>query len=45
MNKWAFSILLFLPFSIVGCAGLQGKSGAEILPSRLSWLQGTPKMQ
>ena len=42
MNKWAFSILLFLPFSIAGCAGLQGKSGAEILPSRLSWLQGKP---
>jgi len=42
MNKWTFSILLFLPFSIVGCAGLQGKSGAEILPSRLSWLQDTP---
>ncbi len=42
MNKWVFSILLFLPFSIVGCVGLQGKSGAEILPSRLSWLQDTP---
>ena len=42
MNKWTFSILLFLPFSIAGCAGLQGKSGAEILPSRLSWLQDTP---
>ena len=42
MNKWTFSILLFLPFSIVGCAGLQGKSGTEILPSRLSWLQDTP---
>ena len=42
MNKWAFIILLFLPFSIAGCAGLQGKSGAEILPSRLSWLQGIP---
>ncbi len=42
MNKWMFGILLFLPFSIAGCAGLQGKSGAEILPSRLSWLQDTP---
>ena len=42
MNRWAFSILLFLPFSIAGCVGLQGKSGAEILPSRLSWLQDTP---
>ncbi|MCY4569258.1 MAG: hypothetical protein OXD49_13220, partial [Candidatus Poribacteria bacterium] len=42
MNKWVFSILLFLPFSITGCVGLQGKSGAEILPSRLSWLQDTP---
>lgn len=42
MNKWTFSILLFLPFGIAGCAGLQGKSGAEILPSRLSWLQDTP---
>lgn len=42
MNKWTFGILLFLPFSIAGCAGLQGKSGAEILPSRLSWLQDTP---
>lgn len=42
MNKWTFGILLFLSFSIAGCAGLQGKSGAEILPSRLSWLQDTP---
>ena len=42
MSKLAFSILLFLPFSIAGCVGLQGKSGAEILPSRLSWLQDTP---
>lgn len=42
MNKWAFSILLVLPFSIAGCVGLQGKSGTEILPSRLSWLQDTP---
>ena len=42
MNKWTFGILLLLPFSIAGCAGLQGKSGAEILPSRLSWLQDTP---
>ena len=42
MNKWIFSILLFLSFSIVGCVGLQGKSGTEILPSRLSWLQDTP---
>ena len=42
MNKWVFSILLFLPFGIAGCAGLQGTSGAEILPSRLSWLQDTP---
>lgn len=42
MNKWTFSTLLFLSFSIAGCAGLQGKSGAEILPSRLSWLQDTP---
>ena len=42
MNKWVFSILLFLPFSIAGCVGLQGKSGTEILPSRLSWLQDTP---
>ena len=42
MSKWVFSILLFLPFSITGCVGLQGKSGAEILPSRLSWLQDTP---
>ena len=42
MNKWAFSILLFLPLSIAGCVGFQGKSGAEILPSRLSWLQDTP---
>ncbi len=42
MNKWTFGILLFLPFSIAGCVGLQGKSGAEILPSRLSWLQDTP---
>ena len=40
MKKWMFSILLFLPFSIIaGCVGLQGKSGTEILPSRLSWLQ------
>ena len=39
MKKWMFSILLFLPFSIAGCVGLQGKSGTEILPSRLSWLQ------
>ena len=37
-----FSILLFLSFSIAGCVGLQGKSGTEILPSRLSWLQDTP---
>ncbi len=42
MSKWVFSILLLLPFSIVGCIGLQGKSGTEILPSRLSWLQDTP---
>ena len=42
MNKWVFSILLFLPFGIAGCTGLQGKSGTEILPSRLSWLQDTP---
>ena len=42
MKKWTFGILLFLSFSIVGCAGLQGKSGSEILPSRLSWLQDTP---
>ena len=42
MRKWIFSILLLLPFSIVGCMGLQGKSGTEILPSRLSWLQDTP---
>lgn len=43
MNKWMFSILLFLIFGVAGCAaGLQGKSGAEILPSRLSWLQDTP---
>ncbi|MCE2415833.1 hypothetical protein J4G07_17770 [Candidatus Poribacteria bacterium] len=42
MNKWVFSILLFLPFAIAGCVGLQGKSGTEILPSRLSWLQDTP---
>ena len=42
MNKWTFGILFLLPFSIAGCAGLQGKSGAEILPSRLSWLQDTP---
>lgn len=42
MSKWAFSILFFLPFSIAGCVGLQGKSGTEILPSRLSWLQDTP---
>ena len=42
MNKWVFSILLFLSFSIAGCVGLQGKSGTEILPSRLSWLQDTP---
>ena len=42
MNKSVFSILLFLSFSIAGCVGLQGKSGTEILPSRLSWLQDTP---
>ncbi len=42
MNKWVFSILLFLSFSLAGCVGLQGKSGTEILPSRLSWLQDTP---
>ena len=42
MSKWIFSILLLLPFGIVGCVGLQGKSGTEILPSRLSWLQDTP---
>ena len=42
MYKWVFSILLFLSFGIAGCAGLQGKSGTEILPSRLSWLQDTP---
>ena len=42
MKKWAFSILLLLSFSIAGCAGLQGKSGTEILPSRLTWLQDTP---
>ena len=42
MSKWVFSILLLLPFSIVGCMGFQGKSGTEILPSRLSWLQDTP---
>ena len=42
MSKWIFSILLLLPFSITGCMGLQGKSGTEILPSRLSWLQDTP---
>lgn len=42
MSKWVFSILLFLPFGIAGCAGLQGKSGMDILPSRLSWLQDTP---
>ena len=42
MRKWVFSILLFLPFSLTGCVGLQGKSGSEILPSRLSWLQDTP---
>ena len=43
MNKWAFSLLLLLLFGIAGCAAvLQGKSGAEILPSRLSWLQDTP---
>ena len=42
MKKWVFSILLFLPFAIAGCVGLQGKSGTEILPSRLSWLQDTP---
>lgn len=42
MNKWVFSMLLFLSFSIAGCVGLQGKSGTEILPSRLSWLQDTP---
>ena len=43
MNRWVFSILWVLLFGVSGCAGvLQGKSGAEILPSRLSWLQGTP---
>jgi len=42
MKKWEFSILLLLSFSIAGCAGLQGKSGTEILPSRLTWLQDTP---
>lgn len=43
MNRWVFSILLFLLFGVAGCAAvLQGKSGAEILPSRLSWLQDTP---
>ena len=42
MKKWAFSILLLLSFSIAGCVALQGKSGSEILPSRLSWLQEEP---
>ena len=42
MNRWMFSILLFLLLGAVGCAVVQGKSGAEILPSRLSWLQDTP---
>lgn len=42
MDKWTFSILLFLSFSIAGCVGLQGKSGTEMLPSSLSWLQDTP---
>ena len=42
MKIWTFCILLLLPFSFVGCVGLQGKSGSEILPSRLAWLKGTP---
>ena len=42
MKKWTFSLLFLLSFSIAGCAGLQGKSGTEILPSRLTWLQDTP---
>ena len=42
MNRWIFSILLLLLFSVVGCVVPQGKSGSEILPSRLSWLQDTP---
>lgn len=42
MNRWMFSTLLLLLLGAVGCAAVQGKSGAEILPSRLSWLQDTP---
>lgn len=42
MNRWMFSILLFLLLGAAGCAVVQGKSGAEILPSRLSWVQDTP---
>ena len=42
MNRWMFITLLPLLLGAVGCAVVQGKSGAEILPSRLSWLQDTP---
>ena len=42
MDRLVFSIVLLLLFGVAGCAGLQGKSGVEILPSRLSWLQDTP---
>ena len=42
MNRWMFITLLPLLLGAVGCAAVQGKSGAEILPSRLSWLQDTP---
>ena len=42
MNRWMFSIPLLLLFGVAGCVVSQGKSGSEILPSRLSWLQDTP---
>ena len=41
MNRWMFSILLFLLFSVAGCTALQGKP-VESLSERLSWLQDTP---
>lgn len=43
MQRAGFSFLFLFLLSTIGCtAVLQGKSGSEILPERLAWLQGTP---
>ena len=40
MSAYIVGIVLML--SVAGCVASQGQSGAGILQSRLSWLQGTP---